>query len=149
MNFQNKEKSWNDFSFFFRFPHKNWGSNEIRRENYTYHDAFIERMFFTMTWENIVRQPWNIFWNKLLYSAFQFHIVLLKSITDPFIFPKVINVEKMEIQWANNWIKGKKIIYIETNCSDPNKKHNLFERDFDDVLFFVSCAFFITLCKNT
>ena len=92
-----------------------------------------------------VRQSWTNLYSESLNLTFQFLNVLLKSITDPFIFSKVIDVEKMEIQQVNNWIIGKESIYIETNYSDPDKKHN-FLKGFWWRFVCVLCTFFITWC---
>lgn len=82
--------------------------------NIPYHDLRI-----------IVRQSWNNLWNELLHLVFQFRYVLLKNLTDPFIFSIAIVVEKMEVQQVNNQMTGQELTKDETNHSDPNKSYNL------------------------
>lgn len=122
--------------------HSSPKSREVKwnKKNKLYTRFLIERMFFIVTWEKSTRQSWKFLWFILLHPAFQFHNLLLKSITNPFIFSIAICVEKMEIWWINNWIIGRRVIQIETNYSNPHKKHNSCERD-DSVLFLFRVLF--------
>ncbi len=109
-----------------------------RRVNYTPTIFLLNEC--SLSWpEKSIRQSW-VFLNKLFRPAFQFRNLLLKSITNPFIFSIAIDVEKMVVWWVNNWTIGKRMIQVETNYLDPHKKHNSSERD-DSVLFLFRVLF--------
>ena len=72
-------------SFFFHLSPKIEEINEIRRVNYTHANYYDLRNY---------QANLKYYLNELLYLTFQFHNVLLKSITNPFIFSKATDVEK-------------------------------------------------------
>ena len=92
-----KKKSWMDNShqLLLPFSPKNGEINGIRRVNYT-HTIFIERMFLSWPENNcqaILKQ--SLEW--IIIFHFSISHVLLKSLTNPFIFSIATCVEKMEI----------------------------------------------------
>lgn len=95
-------------------------------------------MFFIVTWE-IYQATLNLFLNKSLYPASQFRNLLLKSITNPFIFSIAIDVEKMVVWWANNRIISKRMIQMKRIIQIPIKSTTLMKGN--SVLFLFRVLF--------
>lgn len=114
--------------------------NETRRGNYI-HAILLKR---PENFNQAILKDSQLF--GLSHIAFQFLIILLKSITDPFIFSIAIGVEKMEIRQVNNRIISQELTINETNCQDPYKSYSLVKGI--DSFMFLFCITFLSSTIN-